>query len=564
MSDIGQDYYIAKIPLRLYSDSYLASAGGSPQGYVYKAGNYRIINKAYTVNNQSPTPYDPGGNRVELYAINDITNSYAIGWIRDDDNVTASQIISFSNMEVNTSSTLNFDIRSGLMHQLVIKINNQIIRNINVSSSSYTFSLTEEEQTNVYNLTSNTNSIQVQASLMTFSDGNAIGTSTANATILIPTSLKPRFSVNPSIEIINPINGKATIGKSQLRIHKGTPVATQGATITNVIISALGNQYNVSPVTTEIIHNPNTVVVTVKAIDSRSRTVTWTSNIEVAEYLPVTIDSFEVNRTNDDEVNVSASGRYESIHNLPSYQLIRIDGNSIMPISSGIATANGTGLWLINYSGGGFDPTKSYELELVMTDSLGYTIKNVMTIGTEAIPLSIGNHGHGAGLAFDNLNSAMLQVGLGGIYTKGPINNNLVINDTDILFKGISLLTKSSNPPPITNKNGTYYELGNGLYLLYKKNVTIKYVTGTSIPSTFYPFPIELSSFFVGGMVHGGNYPDKGESANYSLLVCSLFRNGWYIYPNSYAINISKSKFNNGADTTQRTLFLHFWAIGAR
>src|SRR5699024_10885345 len=92
---INTFYTIAKVPIRLYYSSDRAAKKNTLQsGWVQQTGDYRIVNVMWTNANGDWLQTKPTSGGIPIYAIKDITDSYQIGWVRDDDNITKGVITS--------------------------------------------------------------------------------------------------------------------------------------------------------------------------------------------------------------------------------------------------------------------------------------------------------------------------------------------------------------------------------------------------------------------------------------------------------------------------------------
>lgn len=564
---VGQAYTVYNVPTRYYYSSDRAAVRNTFQsGVLSEQGTFTIVNIMWTDANNGWYQTQPASGGIALIGTD-------IGWFRDDDNVTPSQITSFPDMSIDGTAVIQLRQNApNATHKVELKINNTPIGQILNVPASFRLHFNEEDKTKIYNLTPQTTFATVTLIVKTLINNKVVGAATqATAKVFIPETEKPKFTTNASYRIINPVNNSAMVGRSSLAISRGEASPGRGATIVSSMIQFDGAISNEATYTTGTLKNTNGQII-VQWIDSRGRVGIQRLDVPIVSSAPIGLTVNNVNRTIDDGIVVTAQGTKDTSASIVSFKIeSQLVGSSTWINNfSGNADVTRTN-WHLNVPLIGFKRNKPYTIRLTLTDSLGASVNTVMLLGTEAVPFSIGKHGVGVGKLINNAASEDLQVGTGGISTDGPINKHFVVSDLDVLFKGVSLLNHASSgtgssPDNGSNANGKYYELAPNVYFLMRQ-IQIRYKTGDPISGIVnsYQMPMNIEAWNVGGMVLGFTGKDRESiAANFSLLECMVSNVYWRIFPSSYAINISKGLFNNGADTAYKVMTINLWAIGGK
>lgn len=438
---IGSMYHIGKVPIRLYWGSDRAAArNAAGGGWVNQVGNYKIINRAWD-NNGKPAFSDPGGGAIPLYAINDITNSYAIGWIRDDDNITKGTLTNVPSSLSSEASSFKIGINKmhGSSYTLKIEVNGQQWVNHSGSSDNYTHTMTDASKDKLYSAMWNLTNATARVTLETVYNGQHLGTDTATINISIPASIKPTFTTPPEVSVYGAVSDKNYAGIGGMQITnapgwqpgRGAISAPHKVTVTNMSSSGT-NKWT--------FNNPGQAKLTYTITDSRGRSTSmeWTQTVEDTQ--PISVDSFTAKRSGSTGATFEANGMYmASIDGTPTYQIKRRERGTSNRESTESGTASvSNGRWSVSRTvPTGYISNKSYDIQiLVAGTSTNASAQSVL--GTEAVPISFGKHGSGVGTMFDNSNPAMLQVGIDGIDSEGPIKTEGKVDAIGYLLNGQS------------------------------------------------------------------------------------------------------------------------------
>lgn len=466
---IGSMYHIGKVPIRLYWDSGRAAArNATGGGWVNKVGNYKIINRAWTHNGKLVFS-DPGGGAIPLYAINDITNSYVIGWVRDDDNITKGTLTDVpSSLSSEASSfKIGIDKMAIASYALKIEVNGQQWVSHSGSADNYTHTMTDASKDKLYSAMWNLTNATAKVTLETFYNGQHLGTDIATINISIPASIKPTFTTPPAVSVYGAISNKNYAGIGGMRITnapgwqpgRGATSAPYKITVTNMSGSGT-NKWT--------FNNPGQAKLTYTIVDSRGRSTSmeWEQTVEATE--PISVDSFTAKRSGSTGATFEANGRYmASVDGTPTYQISRRERGTSRwtSVESGTASVS-NGRWSVSRTvPTGHISNKSYDIQILVAGT-ATNASAQSVIGTEAVPISFGKHGSGVGTMFNNSDSASLQVGSGGIKSEGPLR----VPTFDIIDD------RSLNPVPYTSGSSN-----RGLSVHFKNSSVI----GVPDPSTY-------------------------------------------------------------------------------
>ncbi|MCW6683027.1 hypothetical protein NHG29_09060 [Aerococcaceae bacterium NML160702] len=467
MANIGQQYTIYKTPIRLYWDSYKAAARDITQGgWYHQGGSHVVRNKVWTNAQGQYFTSPPVSGGIALYG-------FDIGWIREDDNLTASTISEFNTLDVNGSSVVRLSNTTNVNHNLVFKIGDRTVKTINNVGMSYTLSFNSSEQDTIYQLMSRTQSATITCFVTTIKDNQVIGATTSyDSTIRVPASMNPTFRSNPTVSVLNPINNKAYQDTSSIKVVTNGFNATKGATIETVSIQVGSNHSNTNTYTTPKLKESGNLPITVTIVDSRGRSAKWQSSIEVVPYKIPGIQSFTCGRTTGTGIAIQATGTFTQVIG----KKITFKIESKERSQSNWATKQ-TGdcrlqgdLWGVNGALTGYDITKSYDLRITVADQLGNQAVGHTTLGTIETPLSLGKKGIGVGKVVDD-NGAHLQVN-GNVDAKGYLLNGQP-------FTPYSLLDADGTTKQATGDWNNYKESGFywGMSLANAPKTTQNYIT---------------------------------------------------------------------------------------
>lgn len=418
---IGTMYEVVNVPMRLYYDSGRADAKNTLQsGWVNEAGSYKIINHV------------AGSNGVDLYAINDITNSYAIGWIRDDDNIKGVRLYNIpSQISTNDANyKVSLEGTQGIAYKYTAKIGTTVIHEeettLTYPNTGKTFTLTSTVKNLIYKALGNNNTGVMNITAVSTHNGKTIRTSTSSITVVIPAENGPKFTTNPTVTIIGAIGGLAYKDMSSVKVSVPTSSISlkDGATLKTRSFQ-IGSHSNttttVDNYTSPVIGSVGSVPVRVTVTDSRNRSTTFETSVTFNEARKISIDSFTAIRNGTTGIKITANGQYMTqIDGTPKFTITKsIRGkNTWSSVATGNVTVSNGRYSIAVTQTSGFTATSAYDLRLVVSGTSTSATGNSV-VGTEAVPMSFGKHGSGVGTMFDNSNSASLQVGTGGIDSEG-------------------------------------------------------------------------------------------------------------------------------------------------
>lgn len=449
---IGTMYNIVNVPMRLYYSSDRANTRNTSQsGWVNEAGNYKIINHIV------------GSDGVDLYAINDISNSYAIGWIRDDDNIRGVRVYNVP-AQISTNDAnykVNLEGTQGISYKYTAKIGTTVIHEesttLTYPTTIKTFNLTTSIKNLIYTALGSNNTGVMNITVVSTYNGQTIRTSTSSVTVVIPAENAPTFTTNPTVTIVNAIGGLAYKDISSVKVTAPTSSISlkDGATLktrTFEIGSHSNTTSTIDNYTSPVIGSVGSIPIRVTVTDSRNRSVTFETSVTFNETQKISIDSFTAKRNADNSVQISANGRYmNAIDGKPKWSIKYKEKSATTwtTHSSNLDTVVSGGRYTISTTLSNtttFDKTKGYDLQLTVAGTSSNAIANTV-IGTEAVAISFGKHGSGVGMLFDNANTANLQVGTGGIDSEGglKIRGNSNTFDLNIGANSTFLNTTSTN-----------------------------------------------------------------------------------------------------------------------
>ena len=612
---IGTMYEVVNVPMRLYYSSDRANIKNTSQsGWVNEAGSYKIINHVV------------GTNNVDLYAINDITNSYAIGWIRDDDNIKGVRLYNIpSQISTNDSSyKVSLEGTKGIAYKYTAKIGTTVIHEesttLTYPNTAKTFTLTTTIKNLIYKALGSNNTGVMNITAVSTHNGKTIRTSTSSISVLIPTSNVPTFTTNPTVAIVGAIGGSAYKDISSVKVSAPASNISlkDGATLKSrrFQIGSHSTTTTADSYTSPVIGSVGSVPVRVTVTDSRNRSTTFETSVTFKEAQKISIDSFKAIRNGTTGIKITANGRYMSqIDGTPKYTITKsIRGkNSWSSVATGNVTVSNGRYSIAVTQTSGFTATSAYDLKLVVsgtsTSSTGTSI-----LGTEAVPISFGKHGSGVGVMFNNSNTASLQVGEGGIVSGGDFKLEQA-NNTLHLKPGSGLATLNTNAStgiktnkslwvegnvyaadasgsgfttrlarvdeipsvsaPFTkgsNTNGKWIKFSDGTIIAERK-VTVTYTHGVKIPNFAYNMPVSMPTDSYVGVSLRSIYTANSEAEidiydNFDFLVVGKRGNQWIMKPNlfnrygSVSYGANGGKWFNTKVGTSYTMHLTFTAIG--
>ena len=257
-------------------------------------------------------------------------------------------------------------------------------------TTGFTWYVPKEYMNRIPNNTSSTGTLTLE----TYNGSTLIGKKTANLKAIVPSSIKPSITslaVSEAAQGLEAKFGDYIQSKSQLLIKAGAS-GTYGSSIKSYQIIANGQTFGSASATTGYIRNSGSNKITVNVTDSRGRTQSRSTTVDVLAYTSPRINVFDVYRcgpsgaaqANGDYARANYKGSVTSLNgkNDKEYTIkykpksetawtsLDLDNSSYTPdlykVISGINT------------------TKSYDFRLEISDYFGTAALNV-SIGTAAV-----------------------------------------------------------------------------------------------------------------------------------------------------------------------------------
>ncbi|MGY4105142.1 hypothetical protein ACWOA0_05910 [Ignavigranum ruoffiae] len=547
----GQMWTLNKHPLNAYGTA--GHAAKRDTSWVVKTvekGQVKVLDVAWADSAGNVYYPDKGAGTIPIYSVSQVGGLGGLGWIRSDDNLSNSIITNAPSLSAQTgvNNVLTFD-KAGEKHTLRININGELVKYITeITSSPVNFQFTQDEVNKILDLMPNVTASDVEYILTTYEGSNIIGDfSRSTKRITIPFDVKPTID-NIVITPINAVDGKLYEKKSSVKVAPSCRPG-RGAKINNVFIwvgDFLGLD---NPYTSQPFQASGEITIRVMATDTRQRSVQTTRKINVLPFQGISLTNMTSERVLDenattDYVRVAYHGKAYELDNQNQIQA-KIEyqerGQSVWTV----AGLQNIGVISNNYSSF-FDiqdlsDSKSFNIRLTLTDGLGNQYKFTTTVGTASFPMTWGKHGAGVGVMFDKNNPAALQVGQGGIDSKGPIRiNGKAIN---IQPDPTPIPEPERQPDPFTkgsNSSGAWIKESSGK-IISTRQVIKNISNGQNIAETFgtFAFPITMpanTTVYMSIDTTGLSDSQIVEVQDaYSLLQVEKRRNAWAITPTMYA-----------------------------
>ena len=218
-------------------------------------------------------------------------------------------------------------------------------------------------------------SVKVTITVTTYSGSTKIGTNSVNVTMAIPSSVKPSVALS----ITDAAGYQSTYGAyvqgfSKLKIT-ATPTLAYDSPIKKYAITADGNSYSTSPVTTEALQGKGTLAVTAKVTDARSRSSDKVSqNITVLAYSKpvVTASAYRCNSSGTKD----SEGAYVKIVVTSTISSLNSKNTATYEVTYGSSKFTGSGT---SYTSGALecDVTIAHSVTVTIKDKLSSTTKTV-------------------------------------------------------------------------------------------------------------------------------------------------------------------------------------------
>lgn len=257
-------------------------------------------------------------------------------------------------------------------------------------TTAFTWYVPREYMNRIPNNTSSTGTLTLE----TYNGSTLIGKKTVGLKAIVPSSIKPNItslSVSEAAQGLAAKFGAYIQSKSQLLIKAGAS-GTYGSTIKSYQVIANGQTFGSASATTGYVRNSGSNKITVNVTDSRGRTQSRSTTVDVLAYTSPRINLFDVYRcgpsgeaqANGDYARANYKGSVTSLNgkNDKEYTIkykpksetawtsLALDNSSYTPdlykVISGINT------------------TKSYDFRLEISDYFGTAALNV-SIGTAAV-----------------------------------------------------------------------------------------------------------------------------------------------------------------------------------
>ena len=205
---------------------------------------------------------------------------------------------------INSTITYKYTPKaSSFYNRLVVKVGGSTLTTVNLgtrSASQQTGNLTlsSSQLNTVYSKYPKAVSAILAFTLETYSDSgysSKVGTSTERKlTLTFPTSLVPTISNVALSEAVSGLAAKfGTYVQNKSRVKVVTTASgVSGSTISSVKVTINGVTYTGASITSGFLTKSGTITISIKATDSRGRSVTASRSITVVSYSPPKINTF--------------------------------------------------------------------------------------------------------------------------------------------------------------------------------------------------------------------------------------------------------------------------------
>lgn len=271
------------------------------------------------------------------------------------------------------------------------------------SATSFSFAPPLEWANNGANATS----VVACFTIQTYSGSTLIGSNSYYISYTIPASIKPTVSFTiADAEGYLSSYGKYIQAKSKLKIAI-TAAGAYGSTIKSYNTTADGKTYTEANITTDVIVGSGTLTISVAITDSRGRMATASKTVDVFEYTPPQISSFEVYRCSSNGT-ANSSGAYMAVKfsaavtslgskNTAAYKVSRKKTSQTSYTTETLSTLSGVYTVTNNTYIFAAETASSYDVILDVTDAFSTTQKQGVGPST-AHQMSF--HYSGKGVAF--------------------------------------------------------------------------------------------------------------------------------------------------------------------
>lgn len=323
----------------------------------------------------------------------------------------------------------------------------------------------------IYEQMANQQTAKLTIGLLTYLDGNLLGTTSKDGVLSIPASLAPifpGFSYQDTNELTIALteNSQYLIqGKSNLQVICQAATAQKSSSISKYAVTASGNSASGTGLTYELGTLFSQGNITATVYDSRGLFSSLAKSPVWIPFEDCKITSASMSRTSDlsTSASVSIEGNYSlltvdgSPKNIPSCQY-RYKRSSLSSwsdwYSAEISYSEGrlTGSWTFD----GLDVNYSYNIEIRLSDKLSaYTYTGFIGSGTPLLSYRKG------------------KIGINKIPENGAldINGDLYVNGKTVhTMEGVTWTPRvemQGSTQPIRNSSGTAYKVGNIAVITY-------------------------------------------------------------------------------------------------
>ena len=304
--------------------------------------------------------------------------------------------------------------------------------------------------------------VSITFTLTTYNGNTVVGTATNTITCAIPETVKPTCVISAA-DTTGKTNvfGKAIKGVSKLQIAV-TASEALGSPIASYKITANGETYTKTPITTGVLKAGGSILINAQVTDKRGRIATASKELEVYDYSPPVISKLSVKRCNSDGtdnaqgsyIQATISGDYTSLDgkNTASYTLKykKSTDNSYTTVNSttlanaGITGTVTNGTYVFPAS-----TESSYDIIVEITDKI-QTVKRVTSASTAFTIIDFKANGKGIGFGkvseIDNLVDFGFQIRTNGGILQPVLEANTDLNDI-----------KTPNTYTLRSKNSANY-----------------------------------------------------------------------------------------------------------
>lgn len=321
-----------------------------------------------------------------------VVTQISIGTLSCSQNYTLATIPRESTISSITGDTIGSNITvnisrqsSSFTHQVWWRINgtgNWTSLGTNFGTSC-TFTLPMSVCNSVTQSTTCTLNIAIRA----ISNGSYVGGEVwSSKTVNVPSSVVPSFS---SIGVSEAVSSVASLGiyvqsKSKLNLSINGASGSYGSWITAYSISVDGQNIYAASGTTNVINGSGNLTITARITDSRGRTASKTTTINVKAYSAPRLTSYSATRqSTPTNVSVVASGSITSLLNGSTQKnsltyIIKYKQSSASSYTSVTVKSGGLSFSNLSRTLTNIDSTKSYDIQLVLSDyfsSVTYQLK---------------------------------------------------------------------------------------------------------------------------------------------------------------------------------------------